>query len=415
MKRILLVLLAAAALDAAAQAPISGLSARQRYPWNGLVDVSLTLADGAWRYDLSLAATNAATGEALSVATVYPRGGAAGDPLRFAPGEVRLVWDAGTDVPESVIETVALSVVAAPVARPAEPPLYVVVNLSGGASAASYPVTKLAAAPPGGFNTDEYKTTKLVLRRIEPGTFTMGSPAGEVGRLDDYETQHPVTLTKAFYIGIFELTQKQWELVTGSNPSSYTGGNRPVEGVSYNDIRGSSAGAGWPASDEVDATSFLGKLRARTSHRWDLPTEAQWEYACRAGTTTALNSGKNLTNTGEDSNMAEVGRYRYNRDDGKGGYSEYATVGSYAPNAWGLYDMHGNVEEWCRDWWQSSLGSGAATDPNGASSGSERVLRGGNWHIGARDCRSACRGFGGPFDVGDDIGFRPSMVLPEDE
>ena len=83
MKRILLVLLAAAALDAAAQAPISGLSARQRYPWNGLVDVSLTLADGAWRYDLSLAATNAATGEALSVATVYPRGGAAGDPLRF--------------------------------------------------------------------------------------------------------------------------------------------------------------------------------------------------------------------------------------------------------------------------------------------------------------------------------------------
>ena len=110
MKRILLVLLAAAALDAAAQAPISGLSARQRYPWNGLVDVSLTLADGAWRYDLSLAATNAATGEALPVATVYPRGGAAGDALRFSPGEVHLVWDAGRDVPGRKFDSVRMTV-----------------------------------------------------------------------------------------------------------------------------------------------------------------------------------------------------------------------------------------------------------------------------------------------------------------
>ena len=407
MKRILLVLLAAA------QAPVSGLSARQRYPWNGLVDVSLTLADGAWRYDLSLAATNAATGEALPVATVYPRGGAAGDALRFSPGEVHLVWDAGTDVPESVISNVSFTVSAAPVA---EPPIYVIVDLSGGTNAASYPVTKLTATPAGGFNTDEYKTTKLALRRIEPGTFTMGSPAGEIGRSDGWEDQHQVTISKAFYIGLFELTQKQWELVMGNKPSSYAGDARPVERVSYNDLRGSSAGAGWPASDEVDATSFFGRLRARTSYRWDLPTEAQWEYACRAGTTTALNSGKDLSDTIVDSNMAEVGRYDGNHNDGKGEWSEHVIVGSYAPNAWGLYDMHGNVFEWCLDKSQSSLGTGVATDPKGAASGSFRVSRGGSWASFARDCRSASRNTSvGPSVAYGDLGFRPSMVLPGDE
>ena len=243
----------------------------------------------------------------------------------------------------------------------------------------------------------------------------MGSPAGEVGRDDDYETQHSVTLTQAFYIGVFELTQKQWSLVMGSNPSSRTGDARPVERVSYNDIRGSSSGAGWPASDAVDASSFLGKLRARAPGcAWDLPTEAQWEYACRAGTTTALNSGKSLANTGEDANMAEVGRYYYNKSDGKGGYSEHTTAGSYLPNAWGLYDMHGNVWEWCLDWWQSSLGTSAATDPKGASSGSFRVQRGGSWGYYADRCRSAYRcSIDDPSDANAYLGFRLSMILPE--
>jgi len=393
---------------------ITDLSARQRYPWNGLVDVSFTLAPGAWRYDLSLTATNTATGEALPVATVYPLGGAVvGAALRFAPGETHLVWDAGADVPESVIETVALEVTAVPVAEPVRP-LYVVVDLSGGANATSYPVHELYAAPAGGFNTEEYKTTKLVVRRIDAGTFTMGSPEGEIGRWN-YEDQHQVTLTQPFYIGVFELTQKQWELVMGSNPSAHTGDARPVECVSYNDIRGSSAGAGWPATDGVDATSFMGRLRSRTGCHWDLPTEAQWEYACRAGTTTALNSGENLTDSYNDFNMAATGRYYYNQSDGKGGYSKaHTTVGSYAPNAWGLYDMHGNVWEWSRDWGSDNLGFEAVTDPNGVCYGSTREIRGGSWDNYSKACRSACRSSdNSPSAERNTLGFRISMSPSE--
>ena len=139
----------------------------------------------------------------------------------------------------------------------------------------------------------------------------------------------------------------------------------------------------------MDSGSFLGKLRAKTGQTFDLPTEAQWEYACRAGTTTALNTGKNLTSTGWDYAMDEAGRYSYNQKDGKGGYSEHTKVGSYLPNAWGLYDMHGNVGEWCLDWYTAGIGSSAVTDPKGPNSGEYRVVRGGGWYGNAQSCRSA--------------------------
>ena len=144
--------------------------------------------------------------------------------------------------------------------------------------------------PSGGFNNNTYKGTKMAFRYVEPGTFTMGSPSNETGHQTD-ETQHSVTLTKGFYIGIFEVTEYQYDQVNYGPYSMY----KPKVGLSYSDIRGSSAGAGWPASSAVDSTSFLGKLRTATGLNFDLPTEAQWEYACRATTTTALNSGKNLS------------------------------------------------------------------------------------------------------------------------
>jgi formylglycine-generating enzyme required for sulfatase activity len=293
--------------------------------------------------------------------------------------------------------------------------LYMVLDLSGGTSAESYPVSYLADVPTGGW-TSEYKTTKLVLRKIEPGTFTMGSPSGELGRKTT-EDQHQVTLTKAFYIGVFETTQKQYKLITGSNPSEYKHDGQdiednPVETVCYNDLRGS--GANWPSSSGVLDSSFFGRLRTKTGLRFDLPTEAQWEYACRAETTTALNSGKNLSNADQCAEAAEVSRYYYDRDDGKGRYFNTAcTVGSYAPNAWGLYDMHGNVWEWCLDWLQLNLGTAAVTDPVGPTSGYNdfRVFVGGGWASAASDVRSARRSGTAPSTGLNTYGFRVTLTV----
>ncbi len=315
---------------------------------------------------------------------------------------------------------------------------YLVVDLSGGPSAAKYPVTHLKAVPAGGW-ADEYKTKKMVLRHVPAGTFLMGSPPGELGRYVS-EAQHQVTLSRGYYIGVFEVTQKQWERVMGDWPSYFNNAShrdsRPVEQVSYNDVRGPravvapdhpfviprigsddmrgpAAGAGWPLNNSVEATSFLGRLRARTGQAFDLPTEAQWEYACRAGTGTSLNCGKNLTNTRLDADMTELGRYWYNGGSGftQKGSTALATAeaGSYRPNAWGLYDMHGNVWEWCLDWYGAYPGA-AASDPQGASSGTHRVDRGGSWSSDAYGCRSADRDFDNPDYRTFLIGFR--VVLP---
>ena len=295
---------------------------------------------------------------------------------------------------------------------------YLVIDLSGGANAASYPVSYLTDVPSGGW-TDEYKTTKLVLRRIDPGTFTMGSPDNEVGRRTN-ETPHQVTLTHSYYIGVFELTQRQWELVMGNRPSAFSNtvcyATRPVEQVSYNQVRGSELGKWWPQMNAVDETSFMGKLRVKTGRLFDLPTEAQWEYACRAGTVTALNSGKNLSAlSGVDANMAEVGRYYYNSGsynssyDFNGSTDETGTakVGSYLPNAWGLYDMHGNVGELCLDWYQEA-GLSAATDPVGPETATQRSVRSGSWANYSDHCRSAMRKISlAPWATGTSRGLRP--------
>ena len=256
--------------------------------------------------------------------------------------------------------------------------LYCVVDLSAGPNATKYPVSYLAAEPKGGW-TDEYKTTKLVLRRIKPGKFMMGG-------------KYEVTLTKPFYCGVFEVTQKQYELVTGANPSSTKGDMRSVGNVSWNAIRGNSATYNWPSSVNVDPSTFIGKIQARTSLNIDLPTEAQWEYACWAGTT-------------NDDNIAK------NKPDGKRGYP--MVVGSYRPNAWGLYDMHENVWEWCLDWSnKTDHFSSGVTDPVGPSSGEWRVIRGGCWdnRVGGRT--SSSRNHATPVWVVSAVGFR--LVIAPD-
>ncbi len=234
---------------------------------------------------------------------------------------------------------------------------------------------------PGGVSLD--------MNWINPGTFMMGSPTNELGRYDS-ETQHQVTLTQGYWLGKYEVTQAQYEAVMGTNPSNWKGADLPVEMVSW-----------------YDATNFCAKLtaieraagRLPEGYEYTLPTEAQWEYACRAGTTTALNSGKNLSDKYECPEMDEVGWYWCNSGD------KTHSVGQKQPNAWGLYDMHGNVWEWCLDWYGEYPAS-SVTDPTGASTGSNRVIRGGSWYSYAYGCRSARRDNYNPVYFSNYGGFR---------
>jgi formylglycine-generating enzyme required for sulfatase activity len=313
--------------------------------------------------------------------------------------------------------------------------------VAGGPSTNSYPVYYYASAEavPGGVTNDLYKTVHILMRQIPPTGgegFMMGSPSNETGRDGTREDWHKVTLTKAFYVGVYEVTQSQWQQVMGdvwSWPAKWSNNDyrltRPVEQVSYYDIRENTnntddAAVDWPANDAVTAGSFMGRLQTKTGLAgFDLPTDAQWEYACRAGTTGALNDGTvNLTNTTSDARLDALGRYQYNGGKVWDGTSwddpatdcttENATaaVGSYAPNAWGLYDMHGNVWEWCLDWYADAMSGGY--DPKGAVSGSRRVGRGGSWRNTASSCRSAIRGSDGPSDRYHSLGFRLVRTLP---
>jgi formylglycine-generating enzyme required for sulfatase activity len=313
---------------------------------------------------------------------------------------------------------------------------YLAIDVSGGTGASSYPVAYYdnASAVPGGVTNGLYKTDQILLRRIPAGIFTMGSPTGELGREtwsyspdgpETNETQRQVTLTKDFYIGVFEVTQKQWALVMGTWQSWFTNviyrDSRPADWVSYYELREDPSykddpAVDWPSNTMVNANSFMGKLRAKTGlTTLDLPTDAQWEYACRAGTTTALNSGHNLTNTTVDAQMAAVGRYYYNgganTTRGCDPSAGTAIVGSYLPNAWGLYDMHGNLGELCLDWYETY--HAPTTDPVGAEAGTRRAERGSSW--GERDTgrnRSAFRRARPPNSRGGSTGFRLCMTLP---
>ena len=349
---------------AAGGAEIRNVTAKQRYPWNGKVDISYTIvgdfaAEAEQRGESALLKVAAIdkTANTTNIATKL-----SGD-VSVTEGTHSFVWDMEADGLLFRSSNVVFKVCCETL-----PLTYCVIDLSAGSNAASYPVTYLLEPPNGGFNVSEYKTTKLVLKRIEAGSFKMGG-------------SYDVTLTKPFYCGLFEVTQRQCELVMGYNPCSFTsygkGNSYPAHFVSYNDIRGSSAGAGWPSSSAVDASSFLGKLRARTGLDFDLPTEAQWEYACRAGTTTTYSYG----------DSANVSYMWYSSNSS----SKSHEVGTKSPNPWGLYDMHGNVWEWCLDWEAGSLTAGG-TDPKGSSSGSDRVIRGGSWHSDASGCASSSRG-----------------------
>ncbi len=241
----------------------------------------------------------------------------------------------------------------------------------------------------------------LEMVEISGGRFTMGSPASEAGRKDNESPQHEVTISP-FFMGKFTVTQAQWQAVASlpkiktdlkSDPSNFKGKNQPVERVSW-----------------YGAVEFCARLSQKSGRTYRLPSETEWEYACRAGTTTPFHFGQTITTDLANYN----GNYTYGSAP-KGKYREQTTeVGTFSPNAFGLYDMHGNVWEWCADVWHENYNSAPANGSVWSAGGdnSIRILRGGSWYDFPRSCRSADRvGFGPDYDY-DFSGFRVLLSSP---
>ena len=337
---------------------------------------------------------------------------------------------------------------------------YLVIDLSSGPNATSYPVRSTDTPPD--IKNDKCRTTELWLRRIEPGDFVMGAPKNALGSLkknprvnnsnvtrsgnvivtivdnssdteQDYNKSlpmHNVSITKPYYIGIFEITQAQFQLVLGETDTLKENKKRdpliPVTQPTSTRMRDASRyslmqvinkdvidNVGWPScGHNVTEKSFLGVLRTRTGLLFDLPTEAQWEYACRAGTKSSLNSGKNLTYADTDPNLDIIANYKYNSFNKEGNYS-LVKVGSYKPNAWGLYDMLGNVEEACLDLYDAPQKMANSKDPLGPlrSKSLDNVNKGGAYNDEAFRCCSYSRskGYGGA--IGFRIVFLPTPLV----
>ena len=253
----------------------------------------------------------------------------------------------------------------------------------------------------------------LKLRPIPAGTFLMGSPTDEPEAMEREWPQHEVTL-QSFFLGMYPVTQAQWRVVASQfdrvdidlnpDPAHFKGDNRPVEWVSWD-----------------EATEFCQRLSRRSGKDYRLPSEAQWEYACRAGTTTPFYFGETIDATlvNYRAQDLETKDKTYPGIYGRGSYGEFreqtTDVGSFPPNRFGLYDMHGNVWEWCEDDWHSNYqkapnDGGAWVDENRTET--RRLLRGGSWNYDPRYCRSAVRYYIRRDDRDDDIGFRVCCVPP---
>ena len=218
-----------------------------------------------------------------------------------------------------------------------------------------------------------YKDVRQAFRWCEPGTFLMGSPSDEPERFDN-ELQHQVTLTRGFWIADTTVTQGLWQVIMGNNPSEFRGDENPLENISWDDAR-----------------AFITKMNGiKAELKLCLPTEAQWEYACRAGTTTTFSWGEQI-----DTSLVNF-KIRQERT---------VVVKALPCNNWGLYQMHGNVWEWCQDWF-GEYPAESVINPKGPETGAGRVLRGGSWVGSGRACRSANRGHSDPSIRRSIIGFR---------
>ena len=243
----------------------------------------------------------------------------------------------------------------------------------------AFAAAAVAQDPPAPYTN----SIKMKFTLLPPGSFMMGSPNSERGRGDD-EHHRKVTFAKGLYVGVTTVTQAQWQAVMGENPSHFKEKSLPVESVSWDDCQ-----------------AFIKKLAAKDKKRYRLPTEAEWEYACRAGTTTPFHVGATLASDQANYNA------RFTFGKGQTGEARDRTMpaGSFPANAWGLHDMHGNVWQWCNDWHGGYSGKDLA-DPQGPKSGKTRVTRGGSWGSHPIFCRAANRNFTDPETRNEHIGFR---------
>ena len=325
-------------------------------------------------------------------------------------------------------------------------PDYMVVHLDVPGATTFYPAAEFL--PKASFkqegaavtNNPAYKTTKLLMRKIEAAgiEWTMGSTSVETQRTAANETPHLVTLANNYYIGVFQVTQAQYARVMNGGTAAYfnkEGSMRPMENVSWSEIRTTvntttattvspNTSYYWPAAPY--SGSFLGRLRTNSGLDFDLPSDAEWEFAARSGNYDGFwGDGSPIRNATPDGNLNALGRYRSNNPGGTGTTATFTPtqggtdiVGSYNPSSWGLYDMHGNVWEWCLDWFEANVatyGGKVNVDleaPTKTLSGAEmgsgdaarHVIRGGYWGSTADQCRSAnrswCRGWGRSNGVG---------------
>jgi len=395
------VLIAEAAITASAANIVSSVKAYPRWPWNGKVDIVYAIDDEAsQKFDVAFQVKNGDTilpMNNVEGTEAKPSSTMAMDSV-IGAGEHVLTWDAGLDFPSQAVEGLKCLVAAK------ECHQYMRVDLESGA------VTNLTLAAAKTDWTDDDKSKYLWLKKVYACTFKMG--ADTVSN----NPQHDVTLTNDFWIGVFQLTRDQYNKIGGPKGTySRPNGNGiyPANYISYYDLRGTNTTAqfDWPRDGhEVASSSAMGKLREKVNsamksdYPFDLPTDAQWECACRAGHEgNYWNNGdaENIDLTAKtDPNLDKLAWYKNTATD-----SQTHEVGGKDPSSWGFYDMHGNVYEWCLDW-KADLTAAAATDPAGPTSGTYRLGRGGSCGNSAALCRSAFRNSGNPSGRNSGIGAR---------